>query len=82
MFFQCIIYLNFQLISLSDDTNDPDDDVDKNATAKKPQRRLRALLILIENILRMIIECDDRSHQMKSPTSSKEVKLVQKYIIA
>ncbi|KAM3719806.1 Protein PAT1 [Dirofilaria immitis] len=61
-----------QLIDLSSDS--PDDDDKLSMRTNTSQKKLRALLLQLENVALLIIECDDRHRILSAPSLSCEIQ--------
>ncbi|VDM07601.1 unnamed protein product [Wuchereria bancrofti] len=61
-----------QLIDLSSDS--PDDDDKLSVKSSTSQKKLRALLLQLENIALLIIECDDRHRILCAPSLPQEIQ--------
>lgn len=59
-----------QLIDLS---NDSTEDEDRSNTKGTSQRKLRALLMMLEGVATLLIECDDRRRQLSSSVLPEEI---------
>uniref|UniRef100_A0A0R3RG75 PAT1 domain-containing protein n=1 Tax=Elaeophora elaphi TaxID=1147741 RepID=A0A0R3RG75_9BILA len=61
-----------QLIDLSSDS--PDDDDKLSVKTSTSQKKLRALLLQVENVASLIIECGDRHRMLCAPSLSNEIQ--------
>ncbi|KAL3993969.1 Topoisomerase II-associated protein PAT1 family protein [Acanthocheilonema viteae] len=61
-----------QLIDLSSDS--PDDDDKLSLKSSTSQKKLRALLLQLENVALLIIECDDRHRVLCAPSLPDEIQ--------